>query len=1185
MKLKKKLALILILLVSAAFICSGCGKHVEEEIKPMEEEVPPAQIRLGIFPVWPAYDLNSNFATSTFLNSLTDALMQDLREANIGQIILIPWPQAISSEDGLNFETLVGRGIEAGCNGVLAVKIEVLDFSVTELEFPVGGMIKMANADIWLKGGLIDVKTAVGVSAVDARGNLGQKVYRGPSPSEVEDEPIGSQALEKSLLGEAIKKARRSFVSSVTARLERLTPGKIEILTRANAPEGVGFGEDSYVLEVTPGYDRRGTVTVVNRGKETQTFIIKPMDSSENIAVGLKGEGSLDSPCTLGPGQWKYVRLLVNANQESKSWTFKIGLFAAPQGEEPDPDIPPQDQATVDLKFVREPAQVKLSVLSQDPVTLAYTCALINQGDEISGLELVPAEGQEQLVRTVPEIIQTRIQAGGSLPFTVVPRFPPGLKTMDVTLEGYAGASKDSWTFHFEVPEGKSIFYGLGNTTTIYTTDLSVCTNHGLYNVEMRPHPKGPRYTCWAEEFEEPSLLQELENLFYGFLYSACGDPLQPMGNSVNVRGATIRENVSAFLPELEENSITHPMAAAGDRWNGFVNFAPTRDGTSVNFVAFARDGDDYIPPVRLNEKGHTARWPYIRAQYNGSRAFVVWEDSTGGGTDVAFRASGEEMSDWGPVLYLTNLGAGVSDPVVQRAADGTLIVAWEDLRSGRGHIYLRLSRDGGKSFAPEVAIPIAEGEMQSWPQVAPTADRKFALIYVSKADTGTKIAMRMLDESCNILTRATVLSNLGVSCGEPQIACDLTNHLYAVWREGEGQESEIWFTKSVDGAATWSPPAQLTRDDAYSEYPLVGVNQSGLWVSYHSSMSRVADLKYVTVSGDQGETWGEPVTMPSMGGAVERAWLEFNFSLQWPRSDYHPHNTYISFNGVQVGAIENKIPEGIYIFEVPSELVLCSPTQIGFNKIEVRVEGLNQADYIMMTKARLLVRQKFSQVQVMARDQAEADELAKNAGADINHSQPDLAVAANAMQHLPARLKMGQDVDLTLEVHNLGEAPAKGANIAIYRADPRDPAVERRKAKLDEHSLSDLPRGARRATTLSFRFDQKATPRAYIAVQCKGEDFYHGDNVWGLSFTTGESSLPTPLLGTDIPNLFYAPDLMDFVHIPNFAAMENLLSLPDFSDVVSLRDWEPPDRGKIVRSVINGLERIGIEKPDWIDF
>ena len=1058
---------------------------------------------------------------------------------------------------------------------------------------PVVGVITAANAQILIKGGLIDVATAAAVAPLEAEGRKTQVPYEGPSPDRVEDAPVDSEIFQQSLLGKATSEARKSFLTATKAGLPRLTPGQVIPPARIKHPEGAGFTQDFYPLEISRGYDRRGIISVTNWGDVPQTFVIKPLESHENLAIGLKGEGSQDEPCTLEPGEWKYVRLIVNATKEAESRPVELGLWVVPKGQNQNSPLHLEDKATINLHFVKIPSSAKLTILKQEPGTLAYTCSIVNQGEEIHSLTVAPAKGQEDLVWTVPEIIQSRLPAGGSLTFQVIPSFPPGVREMTVTLEGDMKTAEDTWSFDFRVPEGKSVFYGLARTTRIITTDKSTCTNHGAVVVSVKEAKFGKKrtwYTCDTED--DPTWDPPLGWRFKGWLYSVFSGlvggsdgPPPITGTAVDVRGATIRANVKARLSDLEENSINHPMAVRGDRWNGFVNYAPAQDGMAVNFVAFSPDGRDYLPPIRLNEPGHSATWPYIRASSDGSRAFVVWEDSKGDRRDLAFRASREGMRSWEPVQYLTSHGKGVSDPILHITKNGLLVAAWEDLRMGRGNIHLRLSRDDGKSFEPDTAITIAEGESQTWPQISVFADDKFALTYTSKVGPETRIVVRILDDSFRTLDEPKAISNPGISCGESQIASDSENNLYAVWRGGDGAQSEIWFVRSFDGGQTWSRPVQLTKDKFYSEYPLVGWNESGLWVSYHSDISGVADLKYVRVSQDKGETWTNPITMPSMEETAEEAWLEVTFSLQWPRSNYQLHNTSVSVNGRLVGEIRNKVPEGTFIFKVPPEIVNISPTEMGYNEIKIEAEGLNQADYVMLAKTRLIVKQKFAQVQVMARSQSEADDLAQKSSGEWNHSHPDLALAANEIPPLPGSLKIGQKVDLPLLVYNLGEVKATGIKIAVYRVDPRDPTVNKEKARLAEKTLSDIPPGGRIEGSLSFKFDRKRTPRVYVAVRSREQDFNYEDNVWGLSFTAGESYLPTPLLGTDIPNIFYAPDLISFVNLPNIPALEDLITLPNFESLVSYPGWRLPDFKKIKDSVLGYLEDFSLEKPDWIDF
>ena len=63
--------------------------------------------------------------------------------------------------------SLVGRGKEIGCNGVLVVQLSPLNFVVKHTAVPlVHATVAAAQAELGLVGGLIDVQTAAAVAPV-----------------------------------------------------------------------------------------------------------------------------------------------------------------------------------------------------------------------------------------------------------------------------------------------------------------------------------------------------------------------------------------------------------------------------------------------------------------------------------------------------------------------------------------------------------------------------------------------------------------------------------------------------------------------------------------------------------------------------------------------------------------------------------------------------------------------------------------------------------------------------------------------------------------------------------------------------------------------------------------------------------------------------------------------------------
>ncbi|MEN6345576.1 MAG: hypothetical protein ABFE16_09715 [Armatimonadia bacterium] len=1164
--------------------------------------------KLGVFPLRPVAGLQSTYATGEVLAHLTDGLVQGLQEGGADEVVLLAWPEALATEDKPTFETLVGRGKEAGCNGVVALQVAELSFGVKNQKLPFVGTVTSADARARLTGGLIDVTTAMAVASVNAAGKQSKNKFGGSEPTFNPENPA---AFDGSLLGAAYADACKAAVTSVRGGTARLTPGTVALPARTKAPRGVGFSQDVYVQRFVAGYDRRGTIAVVNRGDAPQSFVIKPLGTAAGLVVGLTGEGTMDGPCTLAPGQWKYVRLIVNAvsTDTPPAGEAQLGLYCAAAGAALDLQGVPQDKATLKLEWDQLQLPVRVMMVGQDPLTLNYTCRLINEGTETASLALKCDGAQAELFETNPELNHLfALQPHNSLTFTVTPHFPPGVRKMTVTL---AFPAQQEWTggnlegsaagrrldLTFEVPEGKQLYYALTHSTACSSGAGSGCTNQGNLSLSGSGGQGGQGGQGGNEDkgfFDRQ--MDKLKNWIDGWFDG--GDDTKKNEEPVKkrpprdwkkwddehpaTRGAALRQAVKARLPEFESDTSTEPCVAVGrDCWGAVFHARGEEPLTSVWFLTKPRD-ERQSGATRLTEAGHTGLWPTACADWDTSRAFVVWEDSLKGGSDLAFRASAPRMGGWQAPQYLTRHAAGVNDPVVERSESGHLLVAWEDQRSGSGQIYLRLSTDSGTSFAPEVALPRAEGEWQAWPQLAATPDERFVVVYTSKVGDHSRILSQTLDTAGKPVGAPVAVSTADAPCGESQIACDAQGRLFSVWREGEGTASEVWFASAETAGGAWGTPRALTHDGAYSEYPQVDVGSERLWVSYHSDISGDADLLYVLESSDGGRTWSEPLQQPGFTSPIEKAWVEINFSLAWPQGTYVPHDTAVHLNGARIGQITNAIPQGTYVFEVPPELVIDDPVNgLRDNHILTSSPKINGAHYIRAQQARLLVKRRYSQVRVVASSQAEADKLAAGAAAGLNHNQPDLVLAANNMAPVPWPMKSGQKLELALKVLNLGEGPAGAAKVGLYSADPRLPSTDLKKSRLVEQTVGTVAPGASADVKLTFQFDPRRTSRIFTVVQSKENDFEPADNVWSLSLTSGDSEQPTPLLGTDVPNLFYAPDLMGLVNLPNVPALAEYVSLPDFSDLASVRGWSLPDPKSIGASLKSQLQLPGVDVPD----
>ncbi|MBN2199941.1 MAG: hypothetical protein JW747_08865, partial [Candidatus Aminicenantes bacterium] len=274
----------------------------------------------------------------------------------------------------------------------------------------------------------------------------------------------------------------------------------------------------------------------------------------------------------------------------------------------------------------------------------------------------------------------------------------------------------------------------------------------------------------------------------------------------------------------------------------------------------------------------------------------------------------------------------------------------------------------------------------------------------------------------------------------------------------------------------------------------------------------------------------------------VEKAVLELHFSLSWPRGDYKPFDTFVRLNGKKVGEILDTVPEGIYLFDIPRDLILCTADEILDNEIEITAPGINSADNILLKSYRLIVKRGLTQIPVFASDQEEADKLAGKYSADVNHGRADLCLSANNLDIPGGALRKGEKIRLDFDVHNLGETAAENVRLMLFRSDPSVAGFNERADKLAEAGLDTVEAGQAQKISLTFPFDPETVSSVHARLRSESSDFNLNNDGFRLSLIDGDSDLPTPLLGTDIPILFQAPSLLQVLEIRDLEGLKDFI-------------------------------------------
>lgn len=213
---------------------------------------------------------------------------------------------------------------------------------------------------------------------------------------------------------------------------------------------------------------------------------------------------------------------------------------------------------------------------------------------------------------------------------------------------------------------------------------------------------------------------------------------------------------------------------------------------------------------------------------------YVAWDQV---GRGIRFVRSTDGGATWSSITSLSNDGAIGTH--LASGPSGELYVAWPDVNSRQ--IKVRKSTDGGATFAPVRVIATTNDAYEV--SIPAMCERK-VLIYVAVA----------VDRSS------------GPNSG----------NVYALWNDRNGSaadpgcsavtaasNSNVYFSRSVDGGSTWSTPAVIHSDppqsDQFNPWMDVDPGTGGIHVAYYDTRDdsdRKTTRLYYIHSEDGGANW-----------------------------------------------------------------------------------------------------------------------------------------------------------------------------------------------------------------------------------------------------------------------------------------------------------------------------------------
>ena len=268
-----------------------------------------------------------------------------------------------------------------------------------------------------------------------------------------------------------------------------------------------------------------------------------------------------------------------------------------------------------------------------------------------------------------------------------------------------------------------------------------------------------------------------------------------------------------------------------------------------------------------------TDQW-YFGLAANGQTVHFL----RGQGT-VYYRRSLDEGQTWGAEI---NLGSGTTyleDPLI---CDGpnVYVAYFRDFRTVTdfigprpvGNIYMRVSRDNGQTWAPEVQIASSQAAFR----LAVTASGSkvhVAWMDYRSLNTWDIYYRRSMDAGVTWQPEVKLVAGTNAMGAErPAMSC-IGDALHLVWMDARDNKppyflegtytlpnaTEIYYKRSTDGGVTWGADVRLTNHPSdYAGRPALTATAPGtLLVSYDYSINGSLALEeFLLRSTDNGATW-----------------------------------------------------------------------------------------------------------------------------------------------------------------------------------------------------------------------------------------------------------------------------------------------------------------------------------------
>ena len=349
------------------------------------------------------------------------------------------------------------------------------------------------------------------------------------------------------------------------------------------------------------------------------------------------------------------------------------------------------------------------------------------------------------------------------------------------------------------------------------------------------------------------------------------------------------RAQVTFSAPKNVSNNTDFsftPQVASDSAGNIYMVWEDdTSNNSNILFSRSTDGGTTFSTPKSLSHTSGDSFNPRIAVDSNGG-INVVWQDDSVGSTDIFFTRSTDSGANFSGPVNVSNDADASSMPQVAADSAGNIFVVWESDSGVLGILFSR-SADGGNTFSAPAMLSTNTGGSVS-PQIAVDLSGNISVVWEDDISPSSDISFsHSQDHGAHFSAPKSLSHNVGNSTSA-QLALDLTGNINVLWENDSPGNSDIFFTRSTDGGLNFSALANLSNSPGFTRTPQIatdpGGNISVIWAD-NTPPSSITDI-YFTRSSNGGASFSAPKNLSANAGTSANPSLAVdsggNINLTW---------------------------------------------------------------------------------------------------------------------------------------------------------------------------------------------------------------------------------------------------------------------------------------------------------------